>query len=118
MLLADFVLLLTLESESCSSAEGSIYIHLPIKLSEERLFSGKLSATMPIAKRVYSLAQDQNDAALVLGAYNILGFTHHFLGDIGTARQYAKLGVKIWRFGSVEVQEGELESHAVTCLCL
>jgi hypothetical protein len=29
----------------------------------------KLSATMQIAKRVYSLAQDQNDSALMVGAY-------------------------------------------------
>jgi adenylate cyclase len=28
------------------------------------------------------------------------------------------LGVQIWRSGSVQVQEGELESHAVNCLCL
>ena len=33
------------------------------------LVTDKLSATMKIAKRVYSLAQDQNDSALMIGAY-------------------------------------------------
>ena len=35
----------------------------------------KLTATMQIAKRVYSLAQKQNDPALMIGAYSALAGT-------------------------------------------
>ena len=36
------------------------------------LMTDKLSAAMQIAERVYSLAQEQNDAALMIGAYSAL----------------------------------------------
>ena len=36
------------------------------------LMTDKLSATMDVAKRVYSLAQEQSDAALTIGAYRAL----------------------------------------------
>ena len=61
---------------------------------------------MQIAKRVYSLAQDQNDAALMIGAYNALASTLYFLGDFETARQYAMRGVQIWRSGGVQSHVG------------
>ena len=41
------------------------------------LLTDKLSATMQIAKRVYSLAQEQNDAALMVGSLS--GFGKHAL---------------------------------------
>ena len=44
------------------------------------LTTDKLTATMQIAKRVYSLAQEQNDAALMIGAYNALACTHLLSG--------------------------------------
>ena len=37
------------------------------------LVTDKLTATMQIAKRVYSLAQEQNDSALMIGAYQRFG---------------------------------------------
>jgi hypothetical protein len=37
------------------------------------LMADKLNATMRIAKRVYSLAQDQNDSKLMMGAYRAFG---------------------------------------------
>jgi predicted ATPase len=43
--------------------------------------TNKLSATMQIAGRVYSLAQEQGDAAPMIGAYRALATTIHFLGD-------------------------------------
>jgi hypothetical protein len=55
------------------------------------LMTDKLSATMPIAKRVYTLAQEQNDAALMIGAYRVLAVTLYFLGDFEPARQRLKL---------------------------
>jgi tetratricopeptide (TPR) repeat protein len=81
------------------------------------LFTDKLSATMQIAERVYLLAQEQNDAALMMGAYNVLAGTLYYLGDFDSARQYVMRGVQIWRSGSVPSHAGELESHAVVCLC-
>ncbi len=66
------------------------------------LLTEKLSATMRIAQRVDSLAQGQNDAALMIGAYRILAVTLYFLGDFEAARQYAKRGVQIWRAGGVQ----------------
>jgi hypothetical protein len=45
------------------------------------LHTNKMSAAMQIAERVYSLAQEQNDAALMIGAYRALASTLHFLGD-------------------------------------
>ena len=58
------------------------------------LVTDKLSATMQIAKRVYSLAQEQYEPALLIGAYRALTATLYFLGDFETARQYAMRGVK------------------------
>ena len=50
---------------------------------------------MQIAKRVYSLAQDQNDSALMIGAYRAFACTLYSPGDFETARQYAMRGVQI-----------------------
>ncbi len=66
------------------------------------LINEKLTATMQIAQRVYSLAQEQNDSALLIGAYNALAGTLYFMGDFESAHQYAMRGVRIWRSGSVQ----------------
>ena len=66
------------------------------------LMTDKLSAAMQIAERVYSLAQEQNDPALMIGAYSALAATLYYLGDFESARQYAMRGVQIWRSGSVQ----------------
>ena len=66
------------------------------------LMTDKLSAAMQIAERVYSLAQEQNDAALMIGAYRALAGTLYYLGDFESARQYAMRGVQIWRSGNVQ----------------
>jgi len=55
----------------------------------------KLSATMSIAKRVYSLAQEQHDSALMIGACRAFAVTLYFLGDFEVARQYATCGLQI-----------------------
>ena len=57
---------------------------------------------MQIAKRVYSLAQEQNDSALMIGAYRALACTLYYSGDFEAARQYAMRGVQIWRSGGVQ----------------
>ena len=81
------------------------------------LWTDKLSATMQIAERVYSLAQEQNDARLMMGAYRVLASTLYFLGDFETSRQYALRGLQIWRSGGVQRQVEEVSAPAVNCLC-
>jgi len=71
---------------------------------------------MQIAKRVYSLAQEQNDAALMVGAYRALAGTLHFMGDFEAARKYAGRGVQIWRSGGVASPLEEVLAPAVACL--
>jgi tetratricopeptide (TPR) repeat protein len=66
------------------------------------LMTDKLSDAMQIAKRVYLLAQEQNDAALIVGAYRYLAATFCFSGDFESARQHAMRGVQIWRSGGVQ----------------
>jgi serine/threonine protein kinase len=80
------------------------------------LATGKLSATMQIAKRVYSLAQDQNDSALMIGAYSALAATLYFLGDFEAARQNATCGLLIWRTGVVQSPVEEVYAPSVICL--
>jgi hypothetical protein len=77
----------------------------------------KLSAALQIAERVYSLAQQQDDPTLMIGAYNALACTLHFLGEFESAREYAMRGVQIWRAGNVQSYAEEIHSPVVTCLC-
>jgi hypothetical protein len=81
------------------------------------LVTDKLSATMEIAKRVYSLAQEQQEPALMIGAYQALAPTAYFLGDFETSHEYAMLGVDIWHSGSVHSPVEEVDPPAVVCLC-
>jgi len=81
------------------------------------LLTDKLTAAMQIAKRVYSLAQEQNDSALMIGAYRTLAVTLYLLGDFETARQYAMRGIQIWRSGGVQFPVEEVMSPVVVCLC-
>jgi len=81
------------------------------------LNTDNLTATMQIAKRAYSLAQEQNDSALMIAAYRALAVTPYFLGDFGAARQYAMRGLQIWRTGGAESPVEEVLAPAVFCLC-
>jgi adenylate cyclase len=72
---------------------------------------------MQIAERVYSLAQEQNDARLMMGAYRVLASTLYFLDDFETSQQYAMRGLEIWRSGGVQRQVEEVSAPAVNCLC-
>ena len=81
------------------------------------LMTDKLSATMQVAQRVYSLAQEQNDSALMIGAYRALAGTCHFLGDSESALQYAMGGVQLWRSGGIQSHAEFLDTPAVVCLC-
>ena len=72
------------------------------------LHTNKMSAAMQIAERVYSLAQEQNDSALMLGAYRALAATLYFLGDFESARQDAMYALQIWSSGDVQYQVEEV----------
>jgi serine/threonine protein kinase/predicted ATPase len=81
------------------------------------LVSGKLSEAMQIAKRVYSLAEERNDSALLVGAYRSLAATLYFRGDFESARQYANRAFQKWRCeGSQSVAEEPI-TPAISCLC-
>jgi serine/threonine protein kinase len=80
------------------------------------LMTDKLTATMEIAKRVYLLAHQQNDAALMMGACSILAATLYFLGDFESARRHATRGIEIWRSGAAQPQVEEPFAPVVSCL--
>jgi serine/threonine protein kinase/predicted ATPase len=81
------------------------------------LMTANLTATMQIAKRLYSLAQEHTDPALMVGAYECLVSTLYFSGDFDAAHEFAALGVQIWRSGKVQSQVEELMAPGVSCLC-
>jgi tetratricopeptide (TPR) repeat protein len=76
-----------------------------------------MSAAMQIAERVHSLAQEQDDPALMIGAYRALACTVLFLGDFESARQYARQGVQIWRSGNAQSRVEDPYAPVVGCLC-
>ena len=76
----------------------------------------RLTATMQIAERIYSLAQEQNDPALMLGACRALAGTLFFLGDFESAQQYAQQGLQIWRSGRIQANAEEYYTPIVICL--
>jgi predicted ATPase len=81
------------------------------------LNTDKLTATMQVAERFYSLAQEQNDSALMMGACHALACTLYHLGDFESARRNATRGVQICRSGGLESPAEDSEMAAVCCLC-
>jgi serine/threonine protein kinase/predicted ATPase len=81
------------------------------------LITDKLSAAMQIAERVHALAQEQNDAGLMLAAHQVFAAIFYFLGEFDSSRKYARHGVQIWRSGSVQFPVAE-EIQAPVVLCL
>jgi tetratricopeptide (TPR) repeat protein len=76
-----------------------------------------LPATMHIANRVYSLAQEQENSALMIGACTVLGITLFFLGDFESAQRYLGHGLEIWHSGRVPSLVEDVGVSAVSCLC-
>jgi hypothetical protein len=94
-------------------------MHLYVTLIGQWRYSSihdKLSTTMQIAKRVYSLAQEQNNSAMTIGACRALTSTLYHLGDFDIAQQYAMLGVEVWRSGGIQREIDEVTAPAVACL--
>jgi hypothetical protein len=81
------------------------------------LMTDKLSAAMQIAKRVHSLAREQNDSTLMIGAYSALASTLYFSGDFESTRRYAMRASQIRRSGGVQSDVEDVIVPAVVCLC-
>jgi serine/threonine protein kinase/tetratricopeptide (TPR) repeat protein len=81
------------------------------------LMTDKLTATLKIADQIYSLAQEQNNPELMIGAYQSLVSTLYHMVDFDSARQYAMLAVEIWRSGDGQSVLEDLDAPAVNCLC-
>jgi predicted ATPase len=82
------------------------------------LVTDKPSVTMQIAQRIYSLAREQNDPALEIGAYRTLAPTTYLLGDFATARAYAMRGVEIWRSKGRNSLVQEVAAPVIICLII
>jgi hypothetical protein len=82
------------------------------------IVTDKVAAAMPLAKRLYSLAQEQNDSTLMIGACVATAGTTHNLGDFETARQYTTRALQIWRSGGVRSPFQEVDAQPVACLSL
>jgi predicted ATPase len=74
----------------------------------------KLTTTFQIAQRVYSLAHEQSNSALLIGAYNALAGTLYFMGDFESMHQYAVRGAQIWRSESVQSHKRAAELLAIS----
>jgi Protein kinase domain len=82
------------------------------------LMTDKLTATMTIAKRLYTLAEERNDAALILGAYRALAATLYYSGNFEGAQRYATGAVEIWRSGRGRSEVEDVMAPVVVCLCM
>ena len=102
----------------CQSLNRPLLLHSAL-MGQWRysLITDKLTVAMQIAKRMYSLAQEQNDAALMLGGSRAMACTHYYLGEFDTARQSALRGLHIWHSGEVKSHVQEVDPPAVACLC-
>ena len=81
------------------------------------LLTDKLTVAMQIAKRMYSLAQERNDSALLIKAHLALAGTLYWSGDFGAARKNAVRSVQIWRSIGVQPSIEEVDAPAIPCLC-
>jgi serine/threonine protein kinase len=80
------------------------------------LITDKLTVALQIAKRIDTLAQEQNSAAPRLGASRALACTHYFLGDFESTRQAAIRGLEFWRSGDAKSHVQEVDPPVVACL--
>jgi hypothetical protein len=101
----------------CHSLESPFLLNVALMgLWRYSLVSDKLSVTMSLAKRLYSLAQEQNDSTLMIGACSTVGATHYYLGDFAIARQYITRALQIWRSIGVGFSVQEVDAQSVGLL--
>ena len=103
----------------CHSLNGPRLLYVAL-LGQWRysLNTDTLSATMQLAKPVDSLAQEQNDTALMRGACHILATTVYFSGDFESARRYVMRGWAVRPTGGVHSPVEDIETPAASCRCL
>jgi serine/threonine protein kinase/tetratricopeptide (TPR) repeat protein len=101
----------------CHSLGRPLLLHVAL-IGQWRysLHRDKLTAAMQIAERIYSLAQEQDDATVMIWAYNCLAATLYFLGDFEASRQNAMRGIWIWRSGNVQSRPEDVDTPVVSCL--
>ena len=81
------------------------------------LVTEKVTVTLEIAERIYSLAQKQNDPAAMVGACSVMASTHYYLADdFEVVRRYAAHGVQIWRSEGAQTLPEEFMASSVECL--
>jgi hypothetical protein len=101
----------------CHSLNRPLLLHTALMGQwRHSMLTDKLASTMQIAKRIYSLAREQNDAALMVGASRALACTQYFLGDFENARQSALHGLQIWHSGDIRSHVQEFDPPVVACL--
>jgi tetratricopeptide (TPR) repeat protein len=81
------------------------------------LMADRLSATLQIAKRLCTLAQEQNDTLLLSSACGALACTLYCLGEIETCGQYLMLGLELWRSLGAQSSVVDLDADAVSLQC-
>jgi predicted ATPase len=102
----------------CHSLNRPVLVHVALMGQwHYSLMNDKLTATMQIAERVHSFAQEQKQSELMIGAYRALAGTLFFSGDFGAARKCAMRGVEVWRSGGAPSHAEFLDAPAVVCLC-
>jgi serine/threonine protein kinase len=101
----------------CHSLRRPLLLHVAL-IGQWRysLHREKLTAAMQIAERIYSLAQEQDDATVMIWAYNCFAATLYFLGDFEGARQNAMRGIWIWRSGNAQSRPEDVDTPIVSCL--
>ena len=101
----------------CHSLGRPLLLHVAL-IGQWRysLHRDKLTAAMQIAERIYSLAQEQDDATVMIWAYNCFAATLYFLGDFEGSRQNAMRGIWIWRSGNVQSRPEDVDTPVVSCL--
>ena len=101
----------------CHSLGRPLLLHVAL-IGQWRysLHRNKLTAAMQIAERIYSLAQEQDDATVMIWAYNCFAATLYFLGDFEGSRQNAIRGIWVWRSGNVQSRPEDVDTPVVSCL--
>jgi serine/threonine protein kinase/tetratricopeptide (TPR) repeat protein len=102
----------------CNTVKRPLFLHAALMGQWRHSYNvGKLSEALQIAKRLYSLAQNHDESALLIGACTALGWTVYVLGDFVSARQYAMRAIQTWRSEGVHPSVGEVDIPIATTLC-
>ena len=103
----------------CHSLDRPLLLYVALMgLCRHCVILGKAAAATQFAKQLYSLAQEQKDSALMIGACMAMAGTTCNVGDFETARQYSTRAREIWRSGGGQSPFQEVDAQPVGCLSL